>query len=107
MTSSAGRSGLIFFGSPPSRFIASRIAPRSTTAGTPVKSCSRTRAGMKAISWLGVALASHTATASMSSRFTEMPSSARRRFSSRMRSENGSRAMSWPALARASSRWML
>ena len=53
MTSSTGCSGLIFFGSPPSFFIASRIAARSTTAGTPVKSCRSTRAGVKAISRVG------------------------------------------------------
>ncbi len=40
-----GFSGLIFSGSPPSATIASRIAARSTTAGTPVKSCISTRAG--------------------------------------------------------------
>ena len=45
MTSSTGCSGLIFFGSPPIALIASRIAARSTTAGTPVKSCSSTRPG--------------------------------------------------------------
>ena len=38
ITSSAGSSGLIFLGSPPRLRIASRIAARSTTAGTPVKS---------------------------------------------------------------------
>jgi tetratricopeptide (TPR) repeat protein len=53
MTRSTGTSGLIFLGSPPSAFIASRIAARSTTAGTPVKSCISTRAGRKAISRLG------------------------------------------------------
>ena len=46
MTSSAGCSGLIFFGIAAERFMASRIAARSTIAGTPVKSCIRTRAGM-------------------------------------------------------------
>ncbi len=55
MTSSAGSSGLIFLGSPPMRFMASRMAARSTTAGTPVKSCSSTRAGVKAISLSGLA----------------------------------------------------
>jgi len=35
----------IFSGSPPISAIASRIAARSTTAGTPVKSCISTRAG--------------------------------------------------------------
>jgi hypothetical protein len=50
MTSSAGASGLIFAGSPPSSFTASRIAARSTTQGTPVKSCMITRAGVNWIS---------------------------------------------------------
>ena len=50
MTSSAGTSGLILLGSPPRSAIASRIAARSTTPGTPVKSCITTRAGVKAIS---------------------------------------------------------
>ena len=54
MTSSAGTSGLIFAGSPPIAAIASRIAARSTTAGTPVKSCSTTRAGVNAISCGGL-----------------------------------------------------
>ncbi len=67
----------------------SRMAARSTTHGTPVKSCSRTRAGMKEISaslWLPVA------SASMSLDVTDEPSSRRRRFSSRIFSENGSRS---------------
>ena len=50
MTRSTGTSGLIFRGSPPSRFIAARMAARSTTHGTPVKSCSTTRAGLNGIS---------------------------------------------------------
>ncbi len=50
MTRSTGDSGLIFLGSPPRFFIASRMAARSTTAGTPVKSCIKTRAGRNAIS---------------------------------------------------------
>ena len=40
-----------FFGSPPRRFIAARIAARSTMHGTPVKSCSTTRPGMNGISF--------------------------------------------------------
>ena len=43
------------------------MAARSTTAGTPVKSCSSTRAGVKAISADGSASGSHVARASMSS----------------------------------------
>ena len=45
MTRSAGTSGLMRAGSPPRSAIASRIAARSTTAGTPVKSWRMTRAG--------------------------------------------------------------
>ena len=100
MTSSAGTSGLIFAGSPPSSAIASRIAARSTTAGTPVKSCMSTRAGVKAISWLGSALASQRASASMSAAVTEPLPSVRSRFSSRTFSENGSRATSKRVLER-------
>ena len=50
ITRSTGTSGLIRLGSPPSRCMALRIAARSTTAGTPVKSWSTTRAGLKGIS---------------------------------------------------------
>src|SRR5260370_605047 len=59
------------------------MAARSTTAGTPVKSWRRTRAGMNAISFcapLGV----HLARAAMSSLRTKCPSSQRRRFSRRV-----------------------
>ena len=41
--------------------IASRIAARSTTAGTPVKSCISTRAGRKAISRSELRVFSHSA----------------------------------------------
>ena len=43
-------SGLARLGSAPMARRASRMAARSTTQGTPVKSCSRTRAGRKLIS---------------------------------------------------------
>ena len=57
MTSSAGTSGLIADGvAAQLSAIASRIAARSTTAGTPVKSCITTRAGVKAISSDGSAV---------------------------------------------------
>lgn len=36
MTRSAGHTGLIFSGSPPRVFTASRMAAKSTTAGTPL-----------------------------------------------------------------------
>ncbi len=94
MTSSAGTSGLILLSSPPNSRIASRIAARSTIAGTPVKSCITTRAGVNAISWLGVAAASQLARASMSWARIASPSSLRSRFSSRIFNENGNRATS-------------
>ena len=50
ITRSTGWSGLIFDGLPPSFASASRMAARSTTHGTPVKSCSSTRAVRNAIS---------------------------------------------------------
>ena len=84
MTSSAGCRGLIRFASPPSAAIASRMAARSTTEGTPVKSWSRTRLGEKAISRLGVAFASHHATASTSPAVTTRPSRVRSKFSRRI-----------------------
>ena len=83
MTRSTGTSGLIFSASPPSFCIALRIAARSTTAGTPVKSCISTRAGRNAISCSSDFLRSHLDTATMSAFLTERPSSLRRRFSSR------------------------
>jgi len=104
MTSSAGKSGLILAASPPSFCIAARIAARSTTAGTPVKSCRSTRAGMNAISRLGSAAGSQPASARMSASFTWRPSSLRSRFSSRIFSENGSRAVDRPALSSADKR---
>ena len=65
MTSSAGMSGLILVGSPPRARIASRMAARSTTAGTPVRSCRITRAGVNWISVSGCASASQLASALM------------------------------------------
>ena len=87
MTNSAGCSGLIKVGSPERCFMASRMAARSTTAGTPVKSCSRTRLGVKAISLSGLDLLFQAARARMSFSVTLRPSSVRSRFSSRIRSE--------------------
>ncbi|SCF79971.1 hypothetical protein GA0115255_1068512 [Streptomyces sp. Ncost-T6T-2b] len=83
MTSSAGASGLIFAGSPPSSFTASRMVARSTTHGTPVKSCMITRAGVNWISWLGCAWESQPPMARMWSAVMFAPSSVRSRFSSR------------------------
>ena len=70
MTRSAGTSGLIRLGSPPSSAIASRIAARSTTQGTPVKSCITTRAGRKGTSAAEPELGRHAASARTSSSVT-------------------------------------
>ncbi len=56
ITRSTGTSGFTFAGSPPSRMMPSRIAARSTTAGTPVKSCIRMRAGLNGTSFVELAL---------------------------------------------------
>jgi hypothetical protein len=93
MTSSTGVSGLIFVASPPRCFSASRIAARSTTQGTPVKSCSSVRAGVNWISFVGTAFGSQFASASMSAALTATPSSVRSRFSSRILWLKGSLAM--------------
>ena len=94
ITSSTGISGLMRSGSPPRAATAARMAARSTTAGTPVKSCSSTRAGLYEISRDGSAFASQPATASTSAAVTVTPSSRRSTFSSRMRSVYGRRATS-------------
>ncbi len=91
MTKSTGQRGLIFWTSPPIFTIASRIAARSTTAGTPVKSCNKTRAGRKAISLLLVEVPFHLAAALTSSSETVRPSSYRNKFSRRTFIEKGNR----------------
>src|SRR5687767_903392 len=92
MTRSTGWSGLIRFGAPPSLTIASRMAARSTTAGTPVKSWSSTRLVRNAISCSAWPRTFHRASASMSDRLTNASSSLRSRFSRRMRNVTGSRS---------------
>ena len=72
--------------------MASRIAARSTIAGTPVKSCMMTRAGVNEISYEGGAFGSQFSSASISARVTLVPSSKRSKFSSRILSEYGKRA---------------
>ena len=104
MTISAGASGLIFVASPPSSAIASRMVARSTTQGTPVKSCMITRAGVNWISWSGAALASQPAIALMWSAVMSAPSSVRSRFSSSTFSEKGRLSTSRPSPSTASSR---
>jgi hypothetical protein len=90
-----GTSGLILAGSPPMSAIASRIAARSTTAGTPVKSCMTTRAGVKAISADGLGLRVPARERLDVLALTPTPSSLRSRFSSSTLSEKGRRATSY------------
>ena len=90
MTISAGASGLIFSGSPPSAETASRIVARSTMQGTPVKSCMITRAGVNWISVSGSAVGSQPPRARMWSAVMFAPSSVRSRFSRRTLRLNGS-----------------
>ena len=89
ITSSAGASGLILVASPPRSTIASRIVARSTTAGTPVKSCMTTRAGVNWISVSGSASGSQRPAPAICSAVTFCPSSVRSRFSSRTLRLNG------------------
>jgi hypothetical protein len=66
------------------RRVTSRIVARSTTAGTPVKSCRITLAGVNWISVSGSASGSQDASAWMWSALVFAPSSVRSRFSSRI-----------------------
>ena len=66
------------------------MVARSTTHGTPVKSCITTRAGVNWISVSGSAVGSQAASARTWSAVMFAPSSVRSRFSSRIFSEYGS-----------------
>ena len=94
MISSTGTSGLTLAASSPS---ASRMAARSTIAGTPVKSCISTRAGRYEISVAGSAVATQRAIAS-----ALRSSPWRSAFSSRTLSEYGRRATSYSAWSSSS-----
>ncbi len=61
ITRSTGIAGLILLGSPPISFIAERRDARSTTTGTPVKSCNTTREGLNGTSASGSAPLPHFA----------------------------------------------
>ncbi len=70
-----------------------RMAARSTSSGTPVKSCSTTRATTKGISSLRVALGCQLASCATCSGRTFLPSQLRSTDSSTMRIDTGSRLM--------------
>ena len=111
MMRSTSTSGLTRSGSPPARAIADRIAARSTTAGTPVKSCIRTRAGMKATLVRGAG-AGQSARARTSASLTSRVPARRRRSSSRIFTVCGNRptcpipcSASQPSRLTATSPW--
>ena len=96
ITRSAGTSGLMRDGSPPISATASRMAARSTTHGTPVKSCRMTRPGMNGSSTSPEADGSQDARARMSSADTSpsLPAAWRSAFSSSTLTVYGSVARS-------------
>ena len=105
MTRSAGTRGLMRAGSPPRAAIASRIAARSTTAGTPVKSWRMTRAGRKGTSASPAPPGRHAARVRTSSSVTTSPPACRSTFSSRILTVIGARSRS--ARPARSRRWMV
>ncbi len=81
----------MIFGSRPMRCTAERIAARSTSSGTPVKSCKSTRATLKGISSVRSATACQLASARTSDSSTTFSSKLRRTDSSTTRIETGRR----------------
>ena len=81
-------------GSPPSSAIASRIAARSTTHGTPVKSCITTRAGRNGTSAVEPELGRQPASARTSSSVTKPRPQLRSTLSSSTLIVNGVRSRS-------------
>src|SRR5437762_12802 len=90
-TRSTGTRGSMIFGSLPSSFTALRIAARSTTSGTPVKSWRTIRATTKGISSFAGDFAFHFASVSTSLRRTFFPSQFRSTDSSTIRMLTGNR----------------
>ena len=90
-TRSTGTSGSMRPTSLPRRCAALRIAARSASSGTPVKSCSTTRATVKGISVVRSALGCQLATCATCSSVILRPSQLRRTDSSTIRIETGSR----------------
>ena len=98
-TMSTGTSGSIFFGSLPIFCAAERIAARSASSGTPVKSCRITRATVKGISSVRAAFGFQLASCLTCSGVTLMPSQWRSTDSSTTRSDTGKRATDMPSAA--------
>ena len=96
----------MIFGSPPSRFTALRIAARSTSSGTPVKSCRTMRATTNGISSFAGFFAFQFASVSTSLRRTFLPSQLRSTDSSTMRMLTGRREIGpTPCFSSAGSEW--
>ena len=100
-TRSTGTSGSMIFGSRPIRATAERMAARSTSKGTPVKSCNTIRATTKGISSVRCALGDQFASACTLLSLTFFPSQLRRTDSSTSRIETGNRETG-PTPARSS-----
>ena len=81
----------MIFGFLPSFTTAERIAARSTSSGTPVKSCSTMRATTKGISSVRGALAPQLANSRIACSATRLPSQLRSSDSSTSRIETGRR----------------
>ncbi|OPX59814.1 MAG: hypothetical protein A4E29_01211 [Methanomassiliicoccales archaeon PtaB.Bin134] len=92
MVRSTGTRGLICEGFPPISCTASRMAARSTTQGTPVKSCNTTLAGMNGISSSSFPAGVQDSSFSTSSAVTSTPSSWRSRDSRSTFTEKGKRS---------------
>ncbi|CFN64362.1 Uncharacterised protein [Bordetella pertussis] len=103
-TRSTGTSGSMRLGSLPILAATERMAAISASSGTPVKSCSTTRATTKGISSSRLALACQLANWRTCSCVTLAPSQLRSTDSSTMRMDTGKRCTSTPrALPRAGS----
>jgi hypothetical protein len=90
-TRSTGTSGSIVFGSLPICLATVRIAARSASSGTPVKSCSTTRATTNGISLTRSVFGCQLASSATCSLLTFLPSQLRSTLSRTMRIETGSR----------------
>ena len=98
MTRSECTTGFIVRGSPPSLATASRMAARSTTTGTPVKSCNATRPGMYGNSVAGCWSCDQDATSSTSASDAGPSCALRSAFSNSTRIEKGNVDIAhWPA----------
>ena len=91
-TRSTGTSGSIDFGFLPIALATVRIAARSASSGTPVKSCRTTRATTNGISSSRGAFACQPATSTTCSGVTFLPSQLRSTDSRTIRIETGRRA---------------